>query len=124
MRKKQLISLLFRSGIRVKGDFLTMIYADLKPEHNCFPGIPAILFAVSKKTVPSAVHRNRVKRMMREAYRIEKSLVSRIGSCSQDDCKEELLCIAFLYTGRKKTFPDLEAFRAEMRRLMQSMILS
>jgi ribonuclease P protein component len=101
-----------------------MVYADLKPEHNCFPGIPAILFAVSKKTVPSAVGRNRIKRMMKEAYRIEKSLIPWIGKNPHDDGQDEVLCIAFLYSGSRKTFPDLEAFREEIRRLMQSIKLS
>jgi ribonuclease P protein component len=101
-----------------------MVYADLKPEQNSFPGIPAILFAVSKKTVPSAVGRNRVKRMMREAYRIEKSLVPGIGKNPHDDCQGEALCIAFLYSGSRKAFPDLEAFRDEIRKLMQSIKLT
>ncbi len=34
------------------------------------------------------------------------------------------LCIAFLYMGRRKTFPDLEAFREEIRGLMEGMVLS
>ncbi|WP_268896848.1 ribonuclease P protein component [Candidatus Chlorobium masyuteum] len=124
LRKKQLISLLFSSGIGVRGDFLKMVYADLRQESRSFPGIPAILFAVSKKTVPSAVRRNRIKRMMREAYRIERSSVIRSSSDEQDGAEAKRLCIVFLFTGRKKTLPELQAFREEIRRLMQGMRLS
>jgi ribonuclease P protein component len=123
LRKKQLISLLFSSGKSVKGDFLRIVYASLKPEAHIVSRVPAILFAVSKKTVSSSVRRNRVKRMMREAYRLEKSLLQSKKDPSCDD-RNEMLCIVFLYMGRKKTFPDLEAFREEIRVLMGNMILS
>lgn len=101
-----------------------MVYADLRQESLSFPGIPAILFAVSKKTVPLAVRRNRIKRMMREAYRIEKLSIKRGEEDEQDGAEAKKLCIVFLYTGRKKSLPDLQAFREEISRLMQSMRLS
>ncbi|EAT58333.1 ribonuclease P protein component, putative [Chlorobium ferrooxidans DSM 13031] len=108
----------------MRGDFLKMVYADLRQENRSFPGVPAILFPVSKKTVPSPVRRNRIKRMMREAYRIEKSSVIRSGRDEQDGAEAKRLCIVFLFTGRKKTLPDLQTFREEIRRLMLSMRLS
>jgi len=124
LRKKLLISLLFRSGKSVKGDFLKIVSASLQCEKNAVQAFPVILFAVSKKTIPSAVQRNRAKRMMREAYRLEKTLVERKVENPQEGAADELLCIAFLYTSRKKSFPDLEAFRVEIRGLMQNMRLS
>ncbi len=124
LRKKQLISLLFRSGKSLKGDFLRVVYASVKPEAHIIQRVPAILFAVSKKTVSSAVRRNRVKRMMKEAYRLEKSLLQNKAEYPHHSGSCVMLCIAFLYMGRKKTFPDLEAFREEIRVLMENMILS
>ncbi len=124
LRKKQLISLLFKSGKSVKGDFLRVVYASVKPEAHIIQRVPAILFAVSKKTVSSAVRRNRVKRMMKEAYRLEKSLLQNNVEYQNQGSSYAMFCIAFLYMGRKKTFPDLDAFREEIRVLMENMILS
>ncbi len=124
LRKKLPISHLFRSGKSAKGDFLRIVYASLQLDNACFEPFPSILFAVSKKTVPSAVGRNRIKRMMREAYRHEKSLLKSREVSQHEGSAGGMLCIAFLYIGRKKTFPSLEAFREEIRRLLQGMILS
>ena len=124
LRKKLLISLLFKRGRSLKGNFLKMVYASLNPENNCVTGIPSILFAVSKKTVPSSVQRNRVKRMMREAYRLEKSSIERRVEVQHEGIAPEQLCIAFLYIGRKKTFPNLDAFREEISKLLHNMTLS
>lgn len=119
MRKKQQISLLFRSGTSLRGDFIKMIYADLKPEHGDLCDVPAILFAVSKKNVPSAVRRNRVKRMMREAYRLEKSSEKGVGKESAGGSEGTRRCLVFLYTTRNRDIPGLHAFRAEIARLIE-----
>ena len=100
-----------------------MIYASLNPESKSVTGVPSILFAVSKKTVPSSVQRNRVKRMMREAYRLEKSSVELKAGVQREGSAPEQLCIAFLYTGRKKTFPNLDAFREEISKLLHNITI-
>ncbi len=61
---------------------------------------------------------------MREAYRLEKSLIQSKEDYSRDSRAGEMLCIVFLYMGRKKTLPDLETFREEIRVLIGNIILS
>ena len=51
----------------------------------------SILVSVPKKRIKKAVHRNRIKRLIRESYRLNKSL---IDNSAIDD---KLLEIAFIY---------------------------
>ena len=62
--------------------------------------------------------------MMREAYRLEKSIEVPGAGVQHEGSAPGQLCIAFLYTGRKKTFPNLDAFREEISRLLHNMSLS
>ncbi|NTU96692.1 MAG: ribonuclease P protein component [Chlorobiaceae bacterium] len=114
LRAKNLTARLFKTGKSAKGDFLTIVYTALMPETAFFRGNDTILFAVSKRYVPSAVVRNRVKRVMREAYRLEKPFGRNTAGVASRPCS-----IAFLFTGRKKAIPGVEAFRSEMRALMR-----
>jgi ribonuclease P protein component len=59
-----------------------------------------VLFSVSKKKFPRAVDRNRLKRLMREAYRHQ--LFTNLQTQSVD----EQLLLAFVYTG--KSFENQE----------------
>jgi len=124
LRRRQLISLLFGGGKSAKGEFLRIVYASLEPESQSFHGVPSILFTVGKKKVSSAVRRNKVKRMMREAYRLEKKNISCDAEIRNDAIKNVKLCIALMYIDKKKVLPDLDAFRKEIRRLTGCMTFS
>lgn len=52
--------------------------------------------AVSSKNFPKAVDRNRLKRITREAYRLNKSLLHEAQNIPQ-----KKLLVAFIYTGKK-----------------------
>jgi len=72
---------------------LRIVYLKQKP----FSGVPvSILVSVSKKKFKRAVKRNRMKRLMREAYRLNKS--SLVDYCRE---KEIGFLIAFLFIGNE-----------------------
>ncbi len=116
--------MLFSSGKSAKGEFLRIVYASLRPESQSFQGVPSILFTVGKKTVSSAVRRNMVKRMMKEAYRLEKKNIQSDAESRNEGIINGKLCIAFIYVDRKKGLPDLGAFREEIRGLTGGMTFS
>jgi len=122
LRKRELISLLFSGGKSARGDFLRIVYASLKSENRLHDGVPALLlFTAGKKKISSAVRRNKVKRMMREAYRLERSSLACDARYDKDGETGRKLCIAFIYMSRRKNFPGLGAFRDEIRELMASL---
>lgn len=64
-----------------------------------------IMVSVSKRHFKRAVKRNRVKRQIREAYRLNKQLV--IGAA---DASGKKLCIAFIWQA-DRLYPTTEVFR-------------
>jgi ribonuclease P protein component len=57
--------------------------------------------SVSKRSFKKAVHRNRIKRLIREAYRVEKPALLQAISVKNNTC----LKLFIIYTG--KELPDL-----------------
>ena len=73
-------------------------------------------FTVSKKNFKKAVQRNRIKRLMRESYRLNKHLV-------YEQVKDKQLAVFFVYVG--KEMPDYhsieEAVKKAFKRILQSL---
>lgn len=79
------------------------------------PGVQ-VLFSVPKKRFKKAVDRNRIKRLFREAYRLQKhSLQEKTESCS--------LClnIGLIYTGSLPDMP-IEEISTAMKHLLDRLI--
>ncbi len=69
LKSRKLIQQLFEEGNQIKVFPLKLLY--LQTDHTSkFPAQAA--FSVPKKNFKLAVHRNRIKRLMREVYRKEK----------------------------------------------------
>ncbi|MGV3559835.1 ribonuclease P protein component [Larkinella arboricola] len=67
--------------------------------------LPAILISVSSRNFKKAVDRNHIRRRVREAYRLNKSLL--FGT--PDKPKQPPAYIVFLYTAREKiSFEEIE----------------
>ena len=72
LKSKKLIQELYKKGDSVKDFPLRMIF--LQTQHNSsFPC--QVGFSVSKRNFKLAVRRNRIKRVLRETYRLQKDIV-------------------------------------------------
>ncbi len=95
LKSRKLIQLLFKEGKSFSHFPLRIIYA--QPEKN-YSHLQAT-FSVSSKNFKKAVHRNQVKRLMREAYRLQKALISKKLEENQKN-----LVVFIIYTG--STLPE------------------
>lgn len=90
---KRYIDLLFEKGQSFVAFPLRVIYLPVEQE---MPAASSILISVSKKKFKRAVKRNKVKRQVREAYRLQKpELITHL-----EDRNKNLL-IAFLYLDKE-----------------------
>lgn len=123
MRGKIDISRLFNQGSRVKGGSLLMIYnAVERSEGDAVRPMVTVLFTVGKKAVPRAVDRNRIKRLLREAYRLEKGVLSALID-PDNSRKVAHYFVALLYRGKADVIPPLDGFRDEIRRLLHKLVM-
>ncbi|GHT42878.1 hypothetical protein FACS189437_10770 [Bacteroidia bacterium] len=87
------IDLLFAEGASFPVYPLRIIYLEKKP----VSGVPvSILVSVPKKRFKRAVKRNRVKRWIRESYRLNKDAL-----CESLAAADKGLLIAFVYVGKE-----------------------
>jgi len=99
LKSKKIIDQLFKEGKSVSTNGFTLVYL-VKPLSTFYPVQAG--FSVPKKHFKHAVDRNRIKRLMREAYRLNKvSLYENLAG------RKEQMAIMFVYKG--KELPKHEA---------------
>ncbi len=98
LKSRKLIEQLFAEGKRVKSFPLQLIYLPINHDSE-FP--VKVGFSVPKRVVKLAVDRNRIKRMMREVYRLNKQLIL-------ENIKNQYIFM-FIYTDKEEPkYADLE----------------
>ncbi|QNJ97517.1 ribonuclease P protein component [Constantimarinum furrinae] len=107
LKSKKAIGRLFEEGKSITKFPVKLIYmADDEAVEN------KAAFAVPKRSFKLAVTRNRIKRQMRESYRLQKEVLS-----SNNDSKFALL---FLYIGKDK--PKYEQLENSVKKLLSQLI--
>ncbi|MCL1938828.1 MAG: ribonuclease P protein component [Candidatus Azobacteroides sp.] len=102
------IDSLFKEGSSFRSYPLQAVYMAKKP----LSGFPvSILLSVSKKRFKRAVKRNRIKRLMREAYRRNKQTL-----WQSDFIQDKGMLIAFLYISRETC--KYETMEAAMKKAL------
>ncbi|MDQ4141901.1 MAG: ribonuclease P protein component [Bacteroidota bacterium] len=99
LRSKKLIEQLFREGSSFNLYPLRFVY--IKPASPSVTA-PQVLISVPKRNFKKAIDRNRIKRQIREVYRLNKAILQPAGFSS-------LQLLGILYIGKeKKPFKIIE----------------
>lgn len=104
LKSRKTIELLFKEGKSVSKFPIKVLY--LPVENN---EITQVGFTVPKRNFKNAVDRNRIKRQLREAYRLQKHLLK-----SEDGSKFALF---FLYLGKDKL--PYHSIESSIRKLLE-----
>ncbi|MEH6704127.1 MAG: ribonuclease P protein component [Galbibacter orientalis] len=105
LKSATLISQLFAEGDSVSKYPIRLVFTKLEDEVKIKAGV-----SVSKRSFKKAVDRNRIKRLLREAYRLNKHLFF-------DTVEGDSYGFMFLYTG--KEMPTFEKLNSVMQKLHQ-----
>lgn len=99
----------FVEGKQLKAFPLKLVYVDVQFRDN----VPVkAAFVAPKRAFKKAVHRNRIKRLLREAYRLNKHLIF--------NNIEGNFAFVFLYLG--KDLPDFKQVDGQMKSLLKSFL--
>jgi ribonuclease P protein component len=109
LKSKKEIDLLFKKGKRFSTGSLRVIYLFTAADQLRF-GV-----TVANKLFPKAVNRNRIKRLIREAYRTQKHLLS-------DEIKKTGLHLFIMYTG--KTMPLFSEMMLQVKDVLKRLATS
>lgn len=109
LKSKKLIEQLFAEGVGITNYPIKLVYLKTRYEDDskCKVGV-----TVSKRNFKSAVKRNRIKRLMRESYRLNKHLI--FNNIEGD------FAFMFLYLG--KEIPSQSRITDAMITLMQKFV--
>lgn len=110
LKSRKVIEQLFKQGQSFAQYPLRLVWTVMEERQSIFPAQFAL--TVPKKKYKKAVTRNRIRRLMREAYRLNKY---RLYDALQEEEKKVALLV--IYTGQEvMTFAEIEAAMQQMLR--------
>ncbi len=113
LRSRRLIQQLFKEGRRITESRIQAVYLFLPATRGSHPA--AVAFSVPKRSFPRAVDRNRIKRLMREAWRTQKRSLMEILFVQQKQ-----LLVMFVCRGTK--LPQYAVVNEEINRILNRLI--
>ena len=106
LKRKQLIDALFSRGETIAIYPLRLVYLTMSyPEDSLF----LVAFSVPKKKIKKAVHRNRIKRLMRESFRLQQHKLN----------LPQKTLMMWIYTG--KDIPDYKTVCQKMELIINEL---
>jgi len=108
LKSKKLLEELFSSGKKITEFPIKLVYKQLNFEDEVLVKAGV---SVSKRNFKKAVDRNRIKRLLREGYRLNKYIL-------HDGLNQKYICM-FLYLS--KDMPTFEEINIKMERLLKKL---
>lgn len=110
--RKEIGRLFGKDGLSVNSYPIRLAYVETEEVRGSFPFQAA--FVVPKRRFKKAVNRNRIKRMMREAYRLQKSIIGAHTEDTAAPAKQHALL--FIYTGKEEM--DYRYLEKKMKKVL------
>lgn len=111
LKSEKRIGELFEKGGSVDAPLFRILYL---PVDESAPFPAQVAFTASKRNFPRAVDRNRIKRLMRESYRLQKNALY-----SFLDEKKTRIALMILFTGKRT--PDFQQVETHLTAALQSL---
>jgi len=114
LKSKQIISLLFTEGKQIKAYPLRVFYKEITEQDP--NSTSKVAFTVSKKKFKRTVDRNRIKRLMREAFRLEKHQIYH----PLRDFNRKYLALVVIYVGQN--MPSYQTIHEATKKILDRLI--